>query len=78
MYVWSPNITGLLKRGSGVQPFAGPEGAFSLGTTDARFANQGETGSFSSLLFDASRSSTLYGGSTMQPNALQVLACIRV
>ena len=73
-----PNITGLLKRGSSVQPFAGPEGAFFGGELEAFFAAQGVAGSFANLSFDASRVSTVYQGSTFQPKALQVLACIRV
>lgn len=73
-----PNITGLLKRGSGVQPYAGPEGAFFGGELEAYFAEQGVSGSFASLSFDASRVSTVYKGSSLQPKALQVLACIRV
>ena len=78
MFGPTPNITGVLKRGSGVQPFAGPEGAFSFGDVDARFANQGSEGSSANIFFDANKSSSIYSGTKLQNAALQTLPCIRI
>lgn len=75
--MFGPNITGVLKRGSGVQPFSGPEGAFSFGDVDARFASQGSEGSSASIFFDANKASSIYSGTKLQNAALQTLACIR-
>lgn len=73
-----PNISGVLKRGSGVQPFAGPEGAFYFGANEAYYSSQNNPGSHSNLFFDASRFNKIYGKSSeVQTNSLKMLSLVR-
>lgn len=72
-----PNITGEINPLSGKNPYT--YGAFQLGNTylnDDRYSGS-EAGS-TQLTFSASRYSTIYSGTKLQPSALQMLACIRI
>ena len=71
-----PNITGEINPLSGKNPYT--YGAFQLGNSylnDDRSSGS-EAGS-TQLTFSASRYSTIYSGTKLQPSALQMLACIR-
>lgn len=74
--VWRPNIQGEINPLSGKNPYT--HGAFQLGNSylnDDR--SSGSAAGSTQLTFSATRSSTIYSGNTLQPKALQVLACIR-
>lgn len=73
--VWGPNIIGKLAAD---QTGSTLEGAFaSAGDSDAK--NHADGGAISRVSFDASRCSSEYvTGASLQPSALQVLACIKI
>ena len=71
-----PNISGAFTREIRSEN-AGAIGAFSS-TTPGTIAYQTiEDDSMQEITFDASRSSALYSGASVQPKSLQVLPCIR-
>ena len=77
MFGDGPNIQGEINPLSGKNPYT--HGAFQLGNSylnDDR--SSGSDAGSTQLTFSAARFSTIYSGSSMQPKALQVLACIRV
>jgi len=85
MFGASPNITGGFRdnRSDTLWPTAGTPNAFwSSGRTEESYdlyqiAYDTRTGNANVITFDASRNSSIYDGTTMQPKALTVLPCIR-
>lgn len=76
--VETPNIMG--RMDFYLRPMYAFEGA--LYCDDGKESNlEGSVGQYDGywrMRFDASRSSTIYSGTKLQPSALQVLPCIRV
>mgnify|MGYP001775285175 len=57
------------------------QGAFYLSettTSDQHWHAEGVSTDPDHICFDASRSNEIYSGTSLQPNALQVLCCIKV
>ncbi|WP_205051021.1 hypothetical protein, partial [Parasutterella secunda] len=80
-----PNITGGFRdnRSDALWPTPGSPNAFwSSGKTEESYdlyqiAYDTRTGNANVITFDASRNSSIYNGTVMQPKALQALPCIR-
>lgn len=85
MFGHAPNITGGFhdNRSDTLWPNAGAPNAFwSSGGTEESYdlyeiAYDTRTDNANVITFDASRNSSVYNGTTMQPKALSVLPCIR-
>lgn len=78
MFGETPNIQGFHNQIVAGNPVT-KTGAFSQSYQDQFFisTNSGDNYAMSALSFDASDSNTIYGGSRLQPSALQALACIK-
>lgn len=79
MFGGYPNITGSMTK---YQNLIGQDsqGAFYLSettTNDQHWHADGTTTDSDRICFDASRSNEIYSGISLQPNALQVLCCIK-
>ena len=73
--IW-PNITG---NTGGVVGYWGSSGSGSFSSEQTAQADLivGSTIAYTEITLDASKSSGVYSGSSLQPNSLCVLACIR-
>lgn len=82
MFGQIPNINGSFWGGQYFYCFNQAFGAFVLSDVSTKpyenVVRDGEEVLYAAATFDASRSSTIYNGSTLQPSALQVLPCIRI
>ena len=80
-----PNITGVIgvspKSGAGWFEVGGTGGAFTTGSYSEDFAQIDAPISYhrgqNAISIDASVAHSAYSGSSVQPSALQLLACIR-
>lgn len=77
IYVWSPNINGYFRIDYAT--FIHSTGAFSVNKTNEEVLAQGAQllNVNRGMNFFAYQSSSVYSGSKLQPESLQVLACIR-
>ena len=77
--VETPNISGYHNQLLTWEPPT-PTGVFSGSSQETAFLDSsvGNKVSASVLAFHASSSQSIYSGSTLQPKALQTLACIRI
>lgn len=77
-----PNITGSIWGGQYFYLFNQSFGAFALSDVSAKpyenVVRDGKEVLYAAATFDASRSSTIYSGSNLQPAALQTLMIIKV
>lgn len=72
-----PNIIGTVPSGSMIAAYE-PTGCFSRGS-EAQASYEGGSGANRPLLFDATRSSEIYGlSTTVQPSAMNALVCIKI
>lgn len=79
MFGLSPNIQGGIQSLRGAQVQVAVQGAFNLGVCRSDIpVVTGGLDQVIDLEFLASKSASIYGGSTLQPKALNCLACIRV
>ena len=80
--VWWPNIQGMLYDIVSTLPNENARSSGALAweqfTQDVKYLEYRSGGLSANPNIDSSRSSSIYGGSSMQPKALQTLACIRV
>ena len=79
MFGHAPNIQGGWSDTYVAQQTAGAGGAayFNASVHQLVTLKEGPQGTPAELRFEASRSASIYAGSSMQPAALQVLPCIR-
>ena len=75
--VGQPNITGTVPSGSMIAAYE-PTGCFSRGS-EVQTSYTGGAVANRPLLFDATRSSEIYGlSTTVQPSSMPALACIKI
>lgn len=76
--VWSPNITGAADWASGTTVGGKGSGSLLFNTGGTSFCQYGEPGEGDVHIgLNASVGNATYGGSTVQPKALNALPCIR-
>ena len=74
---YGPNIIGTVPSGSMIAAYE-PTGCFSRGS-EVQASYEGGSGANRPLLFDATRSSEIYGlSTTVQPSAMNALVCIKI
>lgn len=74
--MFGPNITGQAHDIYGGPAMKGT-GAFTIAPYNRKGSNGVEDKTYTVIGFDASDSSALYSGASMQPKALRALPCIR-
>ena len=77
MFGETPNITGWFYR-KGETNNDGYSGPFERGAVNQDYGSHPDIIDCANVNFDASMASGIYSGVSVQPKALQVLACIRI